>query len=188
MGRPWTKKVDRKRTQNTASSHISEKQKLYPFLLAFFILFSVWVLLSGRLDTFHLILGIFSSGLVACFSGDLLFASPNLRGLPSFCVRFLAYLPWLLYQIFLANLHVMYLVFHPNMMELIDPHILRFRSKLKSDLSLVTLANSITLTPGTITVFASVDGDFQVHAIDEKSREALPGEMEARIAKAFGEE
>lgn len=73
------------------------------------------------------------------------------------------------------------------MMELIDPRIIRFRSKLKGDLSRVTFANSITLTPGTITVYVSLDGDFRVHAIDEKSRVGLPGEMEERIAKAFRE-
>ena len=103
-------------------------------------------------------------------------------------IRFIRYIPWLLYQIFLANLHVMVLTFHPKMMDLIDPKIIKFRSKLRSDLSLVTFANSITLTPGTITVYVSIDGGFSVHAIDKKSSEGLPGEMEARIAKAFGEE
>jgi len=74
------------------------------------------------------------------------------------------------------------------MMELIDPRIIKFRSRLKSDLALVTFANSITLTPGTITVYISLDGDFKVHAIDKASGEPLPGEMEARIARAFGED
>jgi len=89
-------------------------------------------------------------------------------------------------EIVKANLHVTYLVFHPRMMDLIDPRIIKFRSKLKSDMALVTFANSITLTPGTITVDVSLDGDFKVHAIDKASGEPLPGEMEARIAKAFG--
>ncbi len=102
-------------------------------------------------------------------------------------IRFVRYIPWLLYQIFLANLHMMVLTFHPRMMDHIDPQIIKFRSKLQSDLSLVTFANSITLTPGTITVYVSIDGDFSVHAIDKKSREGLPGEMEARIARTFGE-
>ena len=81
----------------------------------------------------------------------------------------------------------MYLVFHPRMMELIDPRIVRFDSKLKSDLARVTFANSITLTPGTITVNVSIFGNFAVHAIDAPSAELLPGEMEQRIAKVFGE-
>jgi len=73
------------------------------------------------------------------------------------------------------------------MHELINPKIINFQSKLKSDISLVTFANSITLTPGTITVYVSSEGDFHVHAIDDKSAAGLPGEMEARVAKAFGE-
>jgi multicomponent Na+:H+ antiporter subunit E len=91
-------------------------------------------------------------------------------------------------EIVKANIHVTYLVFHPRMMDLIDPRIIKFRSKkLKSDMALVTFANSITLTPGTITVDVSLDGDFKVHAIDKASGDPLPGEMEARIAKTFGE-
>ena len=74
------------------------------------------------------------------------------------------------------------------MMNLIDPRIIQFRSKLKKEMALVTFANSITLTPGTITVSVNIDEDFSVHAIDKKSREDLPGEMEERIAMAFGEE
>jgi multicomponent Na+:H+ antiporter subunit E len=74
------------------------------------------------------------------------------------------------------------------MIELIDPKVFKFKSKLKSDISLVTFANSITLTPGTITVYVSMDGQFSVHAIDKKSSEGLPGEMEERIARTFGEE
>ncbi|MDH3827011.1 MAG: Na+/H+ antiporter subunit E [Desulfobacterales bacterium] len=50
-----------------------------------------------------------------------------------------------------------------------------------------TFANSITLTPGTVTVNVSVMGKFRVHCIDEKSARSLPGEMEKRIAKVFNE-
>ena len=164
-----------------------KKKSLLPILLTFPTMFFVWILLSGKFDSFHLSLGIVSCALVAFFSGDLLFESPKLKGLPALWMRFVRYTPWLIYQVFLANLHLLYLSFHPRMMALIDPQIFRFKSKLKSDLSLVTFANSITLTPGTITVFVTIDGDFSVHAIDKQSMESLPGEMEERIARAFGE-
>lgn len=164
-----------------------QKQPVTSFFLTFFIMFAIWILLSGKFDLFHISLGIISCGIVAFISCDLLFPSPQLKGLAILWPRFILYIPWLLYQVFLANIHVMYLVFHPRMMALIDPGIIEFRSRLKSDMSLVTFANSITLTPGTITVYVSIYGDFQVHAIDKKSGEALPGEMEERIARAFGE-
>ena len=148
----------------------------------------VWVLLSGKFDPFHLSLGVISCGIVAYFSSDLLFANPRPQGLLSQWVRFVRYIPWLMFEIIKANIHVTYLVFHPRMMDLIDPRIIKFQSKLKSDLALVTFANSITLTPGTITVYVSIDGDFKVHAIDKASGDPLPGEMEANIARTFGED
>jgi multicomponent Na+:H+ antiporter subunit E len=163
-------------------------REIFPRILTFFILFSLWLILSGKLDLFHLSLGVISCLMVTLFSGDLLFPGPRTAGFFGTWIRFIRYIPWLLYQIFMANLHVLYLVFHPKMMDLIDPQIFRFQSRLKGDLSLVTFANSITLTPGTITVYVSVDGAFTVHAIDKQSKEGLPGEMERRIAKAFGEE
>jgi multicomponent Na+:H+ antiporter subunit E len=52
----------------------------------------------------------------------------------------------------------------------------------------VVFANSITLTPGTITVRINLDGDMVIHAIDETCGQALPGEMERRVAKAFEED
>jgi len=159
----------------------------YPFLATFIIMYGIWILLSGKFDPFHLSLGLISCVIVAFLSSDLLFPSLKIRGLLTGLVRWLLYLPWLMLEIIKANLHVTYLVFHPRMMDLIDPRIVKFKSKLSSDIALVTFANSITLTPGTITVGLSIDGDFKVHAIDEASGEPLPGEMEARIAKTFKE-
>ena len=157
------------------------------FLLTFGLMFATWLVFSGRFDGFHLVLGGISCGIVAFLSGDLLFAVPPNRQLPFVWLRFAGYIPWLLYQIFLANLHVMYLVFHPRMRELIDPKIIEFDSKLSSDVARTTFANSITLTPGTITVHVTAAGKFSVHCIDTESGKPLPGEMEAKIAKVFAE-
>jgi len=157
------------------------------FFLTWFIMFVFWIVFSGRFDVFHIILGIISCTIIAVISGDLLFSSPAPRGTFLLWLRFLRYIPWILYQIFRANIHVMFLVFHPRMMELINPQIITFDSRLTSDYSRTTFANSITLTPGTITVSVSVLGKFSVHCIDEKSGEILPGEMEERIATVFGE-
>jgi len=159
---------------------------LFPFLITFIIMFGIWVLLSGKFDSFHLSLGGISCAIVALLSSDLLFPSHTTKGLSVQLCRWLLYVPWLMVEIVKANLHVTYLVFHPRMMDLIDPRIIKFRSKLKSDMALVTFANSITLTPGTITVDVSLDGDFKVHAIDKESGDPLPGEMETKIAKVFG--
>lgn len=176
--------------QDYSSAHSTERKKVlfYPFVLTFIIMCGIWVLLSGKFDAFHLSLGLISCGIVSYLSSDLLFSYPRTSGLLSQWARFAWYIPWLMVEIIKANLHVTYLVFHPRMMELIDPRIVKFRSKLQSGLALVTFANSITLTPGTITVDVSIDGDFKVHAIDKASGDPLPGKMEARISKAFGED
>ncbi len=173
-------------TQNNKKPSIFPRFGLV-FILTFIILFSGWLLLSGKFDLFHIALGIIACLIVTFVSSDLLFGSSDYRKIPIQWPRFIMYIPWLLYQVFLANIHVMYLVFHPRMMDLIDPRIIKFKSRLKSDLSLTTFANSITLTPGTITVYATDYGEFEVHVIDQMSGDALPGEMETRIAKIFDE-
>ena len=170
-----------------SSEHPTQKP-IFSRFLTFIALVFLWVILSGKFDLFHLSLGLISCAIVSILSGDLLFPGSRTRGLFQHGLRVISYVPWLLYQVVLANLHVLYLVFHPRMMDLIDPEIIRFDSTLKKEISLVTFANSITLTPGTITVYVSVNGAFQVHAIDKQSGEPLPGEMEKRIARAFEDE
>ena len=92
------------------------------------------------------------------------------------------YIPWLLFQVVLANLHVVYLVFRPS---LIRPQVVHFKTRLTSDMSKVTLGNSITLTPGTITLDIA-DDEFWVHALSDKAaKDLLSGEMERRVALVF---
>jgi multicomponent Na+:H+ antiporter subunit E len=156
-------------------------------ILSFLILFTLWIVLSGRFDGFHITLGLISSAIVTAFTGDLMFTSRQPQGIFRLWLRLAGYVPWLIYQIFLANLHVLYLVFHPRMMALINPKIINFNSRIKSDYSRMVFANSITLTPGTITVNVTALGRFSVHCIDDASGQSLPGEMEERIANVFKE-
>lgn len=156
-------------------------------IISFFILFILWIIFSGRFDAFHLILGAISSGIVTAVSGELMFTTSNTRGILLSWMRLGKYIPWLIYQVFLANLHVMYLVFHPRMMDLINPQIIEFESRLKGDYARTTFANSITLTPGTITVNVTVLGLYSVHCIDDRSGQGLPGEMETKISNVFRE-
>ncbi|MFO7717161.1 MAG: Na+/H+ antiporter subunit E [Thermodesulfobacteriota bacterium] len=157
------------------------------FLFTAAIFFGVWIILSGRFDIIHLLYGLFSSLLVAYFSSDLLFICSEIRCILPHWLRFLFYLPFLLKEIFIANVHMLYVIFHPRMMDIIDPQIVKFQGNLQSDMAVVTLANSITLTPGTITMNVSPVGVFTVHGIDRKSASGLPGTMRDKIAKTFGE-
>ena len=149
-------------------------------------MFGTWIVLSGNFSGLLIGLGLFSSALVAWFFHDLLFPSVTMGHIRIF-TKFSAYIPWLILEIIKANFHLLYLVFHPRMKELIDPHIVTFKTDLKSDLAITTLANSITLTPGTITITAVREGTFRVHAIDKPSADALPGAMLEKAADIFGE-
>lgn len=157
------------------------------FTVTFIILFIFWILMSGRFDYFHLSLGIISCAIVARASHDLLFKDIKAKKRHIEVIRFIKYLPWLLHQIVLANIHIAYLALHPRMLKLIDPHIIRFKTRLKKDLSLLTFGNSITLTPGTITVLIK-EGHYYVHAIDRFVAEGLPGDMEKRVGHIYMED
>jgi len=162
-------------------------KSLLSFSITFILMFSTWLVLSGIFEPLLLGMGAFSSLLVAYYFKDLLFQSLEPGDIKVF-FRFIKYVPWLIWEIVKANFHLVYLVFHPRMHDLIDPQIVIFKTNLKSDLAITTLANSITLTPGTITVTADNEGVFRVHAIDREMAEALPGAMLEKVAKVFGED
>jgi multicomponent Na+:H+ antiporter subunit E len=141
------------------------------FWLTFILLFGFWLLLSGRLDMLHLGFGLVCSLLVAFFSRDLLMKSSKgvLRRL-GILIKLIPFLGWLVFQIIMANLQVARLVINPKMP--IRPGIIRFRSKLTGDVAQTTLANSITLTPGTMTLDI-VEGDFYIHCLAIKDEEKI---------------
>ncbi|MFO7752514.1 MAG: Na+/H+ antiporter subunit E [Desulfobacteraceae bacterium] len=157
------------------------------FLLTFFFMFGLWIILSGKFEPLMIFFGLLSSFLVSWFFYDLIFPDLAFRYISIF-FRFFTYAAWLIKEIIKANFHMMYLVFHPRMKELIDPQIIVLETTLQQDIAITTMANSITLTPGTITVTADSDGIFRVHAIDRASAEALPGKMYEKVADLFGEE
>lgn len=141
------------------------------------VLFLFWVALSGQFDWVHLSLGVLSSLLVAYFSTDLVLPSRNLPQVAARTVRLFRYLPWLLYKTAVANLDVAYRTLHPGMP--IDPSVFRFLSAIESDFGHATLANSITLTPGTVTIDVDNDG-YLVHALTQGTEADLV-EMSRRV-------
>ena len=155
-------------------------------ILIFSLLLITWVILSGLLDEFHIGLGILSCVLVTWLSSGLLFNDRSLsfhsRLRQAF--RLLFYLSWLLWQIVLANIHVLRISFSPRVKEQIQPQLVRFRSGLKSDFEKYVLAQSITLTPGTVTL--QIDDDvFLVHAISDVAAKGLMGSMADRVRHIF---
>ena len=158
------------------------------------LLVGLWVGLSGRLDGLFLTAGIISVAVVlfvteAIFhpSDPLGFERPPSRftWLAGTIFRLVFYFPLLLWQITLANIHVARLVLHPRMP--ISPSLVEFESPLRTEASNAVLANSITLTPGTVTVDMSAHR-FIIHCLSESSRQGIQdGTLLKQVARAYGE-
>jgi len=91
---------------------------------------------------------------------------------------------FLLREIVIANLHVMRLAMLPGGLKAVKPQVFRFKTHLKTDFAKWILANSITLTPGTVTIRVRDDW-FYIHAISSKVLMESGGEMERRIQKIY---
>jgi len=96
----------------------------------------------------------------------------------------LAYWPWLALEILKSGWTVAKIILDPRLP--ISPTLVRFRPSQESAVGLVTHANSITLTPGTVTIEAR-HGEFLVHALTRAGSEGLAGsEMDVRVRRFEG--
>jgi len=131
----------------------------------------VWAVLSWVPDWQHLLVGAFAALLVAYLTGDLFVKRPHVVRQPLRYWYFVTqYVPVFLWECLKANIDVAYRVLHPDLP--INPGIVKVHTTLKSDTALTFLANSITLTPGTLSV--DVDGPkgtLYVHWIDVKNKD-----------------
>jgi multicomponent Na+:H+ antiporter subunit E len=158
------------------------------------VLFGFWIALSGRLEREFLALGALTTAAAVWFSHYQFRETHEGRyqGVPHHTgwllrtsAKFIFYLPWFVLEIVLANLHVTYLLLHPKMP--IEPSLVEFDTSLKSEVAQVLLAQSITLTPGTVTVDAT-DGRFLVHCLSRQSREGLAeGGIQTKVGQVFEE-
>jgi len=100
--------------------------------------------------------------------------------------RSIFYLPWLMVEILKANLHVTRLILDPRLP--IEPQLVRGTASQKTELGQVIYANSITLTPGTITLDLR-DDSVLVHAITAHTAKGITnGEMDQKVAAMEGAE
>ncbi len=159
---------------------------LFIISLRTLLLFGFWVLLSAKLDIIHLSIGFICALLIALSSSSTSgkgSASASLFQTFNTAFKALRYSLWLLSRIFLAALHVSKLVVSPKMN--LAPAIYTHKTKLKNENARVVFANSITLTPGTIT--ADISGDeLTIHQLDkDSSGDITSGEMEKQIQRVF---
>ena len=148
----------------------------------FLILFGLWVVFNGKWTTEIALLGVAVSGLIYAFTCAFIGLSPRkeLHYLRN-AGRGIAYLWLLLREIFKANWQVLRLIWSPRLE--VEPELHTFHTKVKSDFGKAILANSITLTPGTITVHVR-DDLLMVHCLDRELAEGLEdSEFEQRLEK-----
>ena len=131
-------------------------------LIYFVLMVAVWLLLTWSLDTQNIIAGVIVGVMVTVLVGNLFFDS--LKGMfnPRRILWFLYYIPFFGWHMVKANFDVAYRVLNLNLP--IRPGIVKVNTTLKSDLGLTFLANSITLTPGTLTVDI-IGQDMYIHWI-----------------------
>lgn len=151
----------------------------------FFLLFAFWLLLNGQWTGEIAVVGLVLSGLIYLFSWKFMGYSPRvearlLRRLP----RAVGYGAYLVGEILKSAWATILLVWSPKLET--QPQLKGFDSQLKTTAGKVVLANSITMTPGTITVDVR-DGHYLVHCLDESFGEGLEGsEMEKRVSRLEG--
>lgn len=146
-------------------------------------LFAFWLLMSGIYTPFLVGAGLGCAAAVAVLAHRMEVA--DREGHPIHLVpAALGYWPWLALQIVKSALKVARIVLDPKLP--LSPVMVRFRPLQQSTVGLVTHANSITLTPGTITVEAR-HGEFLVHALTRETAAGLAGgEMDQRVRRFEG--
>lgn len=142
----------------------------------------LWIVLNGRVTPEVLAVGLFIAVPVYVFFCKYMAFSPKkewqiVRRL-GFCVR---YVFSLLVEIIKANFQVMRLILSSRLE--VEPKLVSFHTNLKKNGSKVALANSITLTPGTITVDLKEDR-FLVHCLDKDLAEGMDSSVFVKLLEA----
>lgn len=153
------------------------------FLLMGLALAAVWLLLSGLFKPLLMGLAVASVLLTLWLAGRMKIVDAETHPVWA-ALHYVPYWPWLSIEIVKSSIDVARRVLSPSMP--ISPTVFEVRAGQKTTIGRVVYANSITLTPGTVTL--DVDGDrLTVHALSEDTiEELLGGEMDRRVTRAEG--
>ncbi len=154
---------------------------IYHSFVLFVSLMFFWLVMSGYFDALHIGFGVISIGTVMVFFHSIrrhAFFEEEKSPLKSVNpIRFISYVFWVIWEIFKSGIFVAKVILKPSMP--IEPSILTFKADLPGPYAKMLLGNSITLTPGTLTV--DIEDDlFTVHAL---SRETYAGIIDDSMPK-----
>ena len=148
---------------------------------AFILLFVLWVLMSGIFDPL-----LFSFGAISVFT--VIIITHRMNNIDNYPVNIkfnlkqgISYLVWLISEIIKANLQVIKIILTDK--EFSNQKIFKVKCSQSTDIGQVLFANSITLTPGTITI-ETKNGYFLVHALDYSKEQLISLEnMDKKVTK-----
>ncbi len=160
-------------------------RSLRRLLIPFLLLLGFWMLLSPHHTPESLAVGIFVALGVTLFSRSLLF---DQHEMPLYrlenLLMFMGFLVVLVLEVVKSNIEVARIVLSPNMP--VEPEFVKVPLKIKNEVNRVILGNSITLTPGTLTVEIT-DTYCVVHALTKDSAESLRSSFIVRWIKRIDE-
>jgi len=165
---------------------IKTKSRLIVFVLGSL----VWFALTDIKDIQEVITGIIIALLISLLAGHFLVVNQTSRGVLRRLLYLVIYIFRFLWELIKANLNVAYLVIHPKLP--IKPGIVKIKTKLTKDSALTLLGNSITLTPGTMTVDINEDKkELYIHWIyvkevqEEKATQEISQNFERILTEIF---
>jgi len=147
------------------------------------VLFVFWLLLSGYFTVFLVTMGALSAVAIVALGRRM--EVIDHEGHPiHLSWRALGYWPWLAKEIVKSAWDVSRIIVDPRLP--ISPRLVRARTSQQTTVGVVTYANSITLTPGTISIDVKPD-EILVHALTREGAEGLlAGEMDRRVTRFEG--
>ena len=158
---------------------LGERHMYLLFLLA-------WIIFNGNITLEILIFGVVIAAVMLAFMCKFMdYSLKKELNVYKKSIYFVAYAVVLLREIVKANLAIIPRIL--TIEEEMDPVIVKFRTSLKSDFTRMLLANSITLTPGTITV-ALEDDEYTIHCLDTSLAEGLENSDFEKALKKLDEE
>lgn len=148
-------------------------------ILSILTLFALWLLLSGIYKPLIVWLGLASSIVAVLVVRRMDMVDGHRISIPLKPLKFIAYLAWLMKEIAVSNIAVTKMILSPKMG--LRQHFFRVKNTQRSELATAIYANSITLTPGTISVEIERDA-FWVHAASFSDDDhAALADMDARV-------
>lgn len=167
---------------------------VYPFgrhnvlgeLHMYLLFLLAWIIFNGNITLEILIFGVVIAAVVLAFMCKFMdYSLQKEANVYKKSIWFLAYIALLIREIVKANLAIIPRIL--TIEEEMDPIIVKFRTSLKSDFTRMLLANSITLTPGTITVSLEED-EYTIHCLDTSLAEGLENSDFEKALKKLDEE